>query len=65
MVLASVIAIVNYDRKTITVQAIDQIFEFVKLILFLKTYLGGGLAPSSQTVESSLINSGRKSQPGK
>jgi hypothetical protein len=25
-------------------------FEFVKLILFLKMCLGGGLAPSSQTV---------------
>jgi len=28
-----------------------KLFEFAKLKLFLKMYLGGGLAPSSQTVD--------------
>jgi hypothetical protein len=35
-------------------------FEFIKSILFLKTQLGGGLAPSSQTVGSLLIPPGWK-----
>jgi hypothetical protein len=35
---------------------VSQIFEFVELILFFKTYLGGGLAPSSQTVGSLLYS---------
>ncbi len=35
------------SRKRVLV---GQIFEFVKRILFLKTYSGDGLAPSSQTV---------------
>jgi hypothetical protein len=34
---------------------VGQIFEFDKLILFLKMHLGGGLAPSSQTVGSLLV----------
>jgi hypothetical protein len=34
---------------------VGQIFEFVELILFLKTYFGGSLAPSIQTVGSLLI----------
>ncbi len=32
-----------------------QIFKFVKLSLFLKMYLGGGLTPPSQTVGSLLM----------
>jgi hypothetical protein len=31
---------------------VGQNFEFIKLALILKTYLSGGLAPSSQTVHS-------------
>ncbi len=34
---------------------VDQIFVFVKLILLLKTYLGGGVIPSSQIVGSLVI----------
>ncbi len=34
---------------------VAQIFEFAKLMLFLKTYLGGGLALSGQRVGSLLI----------
>ncbi len=34
---------------------VGQIFEFVEIILFLETNLGGGLAPSGQTVGSLLI----------
>ncbi len=33
----------------------SQIFKFVQQILFLKTYLGDELTPSSQTVGSLLI----------
>ncbi len=42
-----------------------QIFYFVKLILFLKTYLGSGGAPSSQTVGSSFMPPCRQSWLGK
>jgi hypothetical protein len=39
------------------------IFQFIKLILSLKMYLGGGLAPSSQTVGSLQIpHAGKASQ---
>ncbi len=31
---------------------LGQIFEFIKLVLILKTYLSGGLAPSSKPVQS-------------
>ncbi len=34
---------------------VGQIFEFIRLILFLKMYSGGGLAPSSQTVGGPLL----------
>jgi hypothetical protein len=34
-------------------------------LLFLKTFLGDGLAPSSQTEGSLLIPSGRQNRPGK
>jgi hypothetical protein len=34
---------------------VGQIFKFVKLILFLKLYLGGGLPPPCQTIGSILI----------
>ncbi len=34
---------------------IGQIFEFVKLLLFLRMYLGSGLVSSNQTVSSLLI----------
>ncbi len=34
---------------------VGQILEFVELILFLKTYLGCGLAPSCKTVGSLVI----------
>jgi hypothetical protein len=44
---------------------VGQIFEFVKLILFLKTYLWGGLAPSSQTLGSLLTPPGWQSRLGK
>ncbi len=44
---------------------VGQIFEFVKLILFLKMFLGGGLAPSSQTVGSLLIPPGWQSRSQK
>ncbi len=44
---------------------VGHIFEFVKLILFLKTYLWGGLAPYSQTVGSSLIYPSWQSWLGK
>ncbi len=37
-----------------------QVFEFTKAILFLKMYLGVGLAPSSQTVGSSSIPPGQQ-----
>ncbi len=37
-----------------------QIFKFVKLPLFLETHSGGGLAPSSQTMESLLNPMGDK-----
>jgi hypothetical protein len=39
--------------------------QILFLILFLKMYLGGGLAPSSQTVGSLLIPPGWQSWPGK
>ncbi len=42
--------VVIYDCHRFIIQATGQIFEFVKLILFLKMYFGGGLAPSIQTV---------------
>jgi hypothetical protein len=43
----------------------NQILDFVKLILFLKTYLEGGLAPSSQTVGSLFILPGQQNRPEK
>ncbi len=44
---------------------IGQIFEFIKLVLFLKIYLEGGLPPSSRIVGSVLIPPHEQSQPGK
>ncbi len=41
---------------------VGQMFKFVKLILFLKMYLGNGQSPFSQTVGSLLIPPGRQSQ---
>jgi len=43
---------------------LGQIFEFVKLVLFMQSYLQGGRAPYSQTLGSSLIPPGCRSQPG-
>jgi hypothetical protein len=51
---------VNYSRVWV-----GQILEFVELILFLKTYLGGGLAPYSQTVGSLVIPPGQPKPYGK
>jgi hypothetical protein len=50
---------INVDSQNKHRVQVGRIFEFVDLILFLKTYLGGGQAPSSQTVGSSLIPLGR------
>jgi hypothetical protein len=44
----SITSFINYVQ-------IGQIFEFVRLVLFLKKYLRGCLAPSSQTEGSLLI----------
>ncbi len=50
---------INVDSQNKDTVQFDRIFEFVDLILFLKTYLGGGQAPSSQTVGPSLMPLGR------
>jgi hypothetical protein len=34
---------------------VGQMFQFIRLILYLKMYIRGGLSPSSQTVGSLLI----------
>ncbi len=39
----------KFGSKFICRVPLGQSFEFVKFILFLKTYVGGGVAPSSQT----------------
>jgi hypothetical protein len=44
---------------------VGQNFEFIKLVLFLKLYLGGGLVSPNQTVGSSLIPSGSLCRLGK
>ncbi len=44
---------------------VGEIFKFVKLVLFLKMYLGGCQAQSSQTAGSLLMPPGRQSKPGK
>ncbi len=54
----------NFDKFLYGLQD-GQLFEFIEQILFLKTYLGGDLAPSSKTVRSLLIPPGRQSQPRK
>jgi hypothetical protein len=45
----------NFDQLLKCEVQLGQIFYFVKLILFLKTCIEGGLAPSIQTVGSLLI----------
>jgi hypothetical protein len=50
---------INVDSQNKDRVQVGRIFEFVDLILFLKTYLGGGQAPSSQTVGPSLIPLGQ------
>jgi hypothetical protein len=44
---------------------VGQIFEFIELLLFLKTCLGGGLALSKKTVGPILVPHGEQSQAEK
>jgi len=50
----------NFDKFLYGVQD-GQLCKFIERILFLKTYFGGELAPSSKTVRSLLIPPGRQS----
>ncbi len=56
---------VNYDRNTFIIQATGQIFKFIELLIFLNPYVGGGLAPSSQTLGAFFIPPDRQIWPGK
>ncbi len=56
---------VNYDRNTFIILATGQIFKFNELLIFLKPYVGGGLAPSSQTLGAFLIPPDRQIWPEK